>query len=159
MKYNKYKWYSKGKSNKPLSVSVPLLLRIRHGDFSISEYLREATTVKNEYQRIYDKTYNESTTDSVHTKEFDAHQSARMKNVAYLKLMEEGMHDEERILQKFRKALLSEFGHDYWDEATDVSAECKTIEDVYWKYKELCGMGQTPSEIAIALNRQTTKGL
>jgi hypothetical protein len=82
-----------------------------------------------------------------------------MRNVAYLKLIEEAMFDEDRILKKLRDGLFDEFGSDYWDVATSIENGLKTIEDVYWKYKELSGMGQTPSEIAIQLKRKSTKGL
>jgi hypothetical protein len=82
-----------------------------------------------------------------------------MRNVAYLKLMEEVMVDEDRILKKLRDGLFDEFGSDYWENATSIEMGLKTIEDIYWKYKELSGMGTTPSEIAIQLNRKSSKGL
>ena len=157
MGFNPFKWYSKGKLHKPLSQSSPLLLKIRNGDFNPSSYLGEANVVRREYNRIYQREYDSHTTDEESVRKFHAHQKARMRNVAYLKLIEEGMWDEERILTRLRNELTSEFGNDYWDEVVD--SEVETIEDVYWKYKELSGMGTTPSEIAIGLGRNTIKGL
>lgn len=159
MSYNPYKWYSGGKIHTPLKPSAPLLLKIRNGDFNQSQYFAESEEVKREYQRIYDIEYNSQTTEDINVKRFHAHQKARMRNVAYLKLIEEAMFDEDRILKKLRDGLFDEFGSDYWDVATSIENGLKTIEDVYWKYKELSGMGQTPSEIAIQLKRKSTKGL
>lgn len=157
MGFNPFKWYSKGKFHKPLPQSSPLLLKIRNGDFNPSSYLGEAELVKRDYNRIYKREYNSQTTGEESVRKFHAHQKARMRNVAYLKLIEEGMWDEERILNRLRNELTSEFGGDYWDVVMD--GDVKTIEDAYWKYKELSGMGTTPSEIAIGLGRKTTKGL
>jgi len=33
------------------------------------------------------------------------------------------------------------------------------VEDLYWWYKKELGLGQTPSEIAIQLGRNSTKSL
>ena len=34
MAYNKYRWYTKGRPNKPLNDDAPLLLKIRNGDLN-----------------------------------------------------------------------------------------------------------------------------
>lgn len=159
MSYNPYKWYSKGKSHKPLPPSTPLLLKIRNGDFNLSSYFSEAEREVKDYKAIYDKEYNSQTTEEVNVKKFHAHQKARMRNVAYLKLMVDGMIDEVKILKRLRDELLSEFGNDFWNETTSIEVGLMSIEDVYWKYKELSGIGTTPSEIAIQLNRKTTRNL
>lgn len=157
MGYNPYRWHISGKKKEGLKASAPLLLKIRNGDFNLSYYFGEAEKMRKAYQKQYDTEYKNQTTDETNVKELHAHHKARMKNVAYLKLMEDAAVDEERILRKLRKELEREFGADYWDEATSVEAGLRTIEDVYWKYKELSGMGSTPSEIAIQLGRKTAK--
>lgn len=159
MSYNPYKWFSKGKSHKPLKPSAPLLLKIRNGDFNPSSYFAEATVARKEYQAIYDKEYDSHSTDEISVKKFHAHQSARMRNVAYLKLNEAAMFDEEKILRKLKDELVSEFGIDLWDTVTSVEVGLETVEDIYWKYKELSGMGTTPSEIAIQLGRKNIGNL
>jgi hypothetical protein len=159
MGFNPFKWYSKGKIHKPLKPSAPLLLKIRNGDFNPSSYFREAEVAKCDYMKIYNTEYESHSTNEESVKRFHAHQKARMRNVAYLKLMEEVMVDEDRILKKLRDGLFDEFGSDYWKNATSIEMGLKTIEDIYWKYKELSGMGTTPSEIAIQLNRKSSKGL
>jgi len=157
MGFNPYKWYSKGKTHKPLPTSSPLLSKIKNGDYEISSYLVEAEDVKKDYIKIYSKEYNSHTTNDENTRKFHAHQKARMRNVAYLKLLEAGMVDEERILRDLRKELHSEFGDDYWD--TVMETQPLSVEDIYWKYKEFSGIGTTPSEIALQLGRKSTKGL
>lgn len=159
MAYNRYKWYSKFRKKKTLKESEPLLLRIRNGDFQYSRYLREVKVVEREYQEKYEESWDSNPQADYHERHHLAHQNARMRNVARLKLEEEGMKDELKILNKLRDGLEDEFGEDHWDEATSPELGLETIEDVYWFYKEKTGMGNTPSEIAIALKRNTTKGL
>ncbi len=36
MGYNPYRWWTKGRPNKPLKAEAPLLLKIRNGDFDYS---------------------------------------------------------------------------------------------------------------------------
>lgn len=155
MAYNPYKWFSKGKKRTPLKSSAPLLLKIRNGDFNLSEYLGEAESERRNYQRLYDKEYNSQSGDDINTRKFHAHQKAKLRNVAYLKLLEAGMVDEEKILRKLRDELTVEFGVDLWDKVTSVEMGLKTIEDIYWKYKELSGMGTTPSEMKIQLRKKS----
>jgi hypothetical protein len=41
-KYNPYRWWTKGRPNKPLKTDAPLLLKIRNGDFDYSYMFGEA---------------------------------------------------------------------------------------------------------------------
>jgi hypothetical protein len=60
-----------------------------------------------------------------------------MRNVARLKLEEEGMRDEFRILNELRESLNVEFGADLWDDATSVEVGNETIEDIYnWRSRQ-----------------------
>ena len=159
MSYNKYKWFSKKTKPKTLPESRPLLLRIRNGDFGISHYLKQVPTVEREYDEKYNESWDSNPQADYPERHMLAHEHARMRNVAKLKLEEVGMVDEIKILKKLRDALEKEFGDDYWEDATSVENELRTIEDVYWFYKEKSGFGLTPSEIAIQLGRDNTRGL
>ena len=46
MAYNKFRWWTKGRTNKPLKADAPLLLKIRNGDFDYSYMFSEAKIVK-----------------------------------------------------------------------------------------------------------------
>jgi len=159
MGYNPYKWYSKGRRKKRLPQSRPLLLRIRNGDFNLSHYIKEIGRVEKEYEETYQEAWDEYPTTDTHARHQHAHQTARMRNVARLKLEEEVMEDEPKILQRLRDGLEDEFGEDLWDEAHQEQRGDGSVEDLYYWYKERLGMGQTPSEIAIQLGRKTTRGL
>lgn len=159
MGYNPYRWYSKGKKHKTLPESRPLLLRIRNGDFGLSHYLKQIPRVKREYEDKYQEAWDSYPGGDQFERHQHSHRTARMRNVARLKLEEEGMFDEIQIFQKLRDSLKDEFGEDCWDEATSPEIGLETIEDIYWYYKEKTGMGQTPSEIAIQLGRNNVRGL
>jgi len=157
MSYNKYKWYSNGRGKKRLPESRPLLLRIRNNDFELSHYLKQVPRVEQEYKDKYQEAWDDYSTTDTHARHQHAHQKARMRNVARLKLEEEGMHDEEKILDKLRDSLTDEFGEDLWDEAHQEQRGDGSIEDLYYWYKERLDMGQTPSEIAIKLGRSSVR--
>jgi hypothetical protein len=42
MSYNKFRWWTKGRTHKPLKSDAPLLLKIRNGDFDYSYMFGEA---------------------------------------------------------------------------------------------------------------------
>ena len=161
MGYNPFRWYTSGKYRKrPLPQSSPLLLKIRNGDFESSPFFKEAEDARKDYQRMYDEFMNTSAISDIHDKKVEAHQYAKMKNVKALKLDEKAHEEEEVRLVQLRKELTAEFGQDLWEEAMEANIGGKgTTEDLYWWYKKKVGMGQTPSEMAIQLGRNTTKGL
>ena len=66
---------------------------------------------------------------------------------------------DEIRLKKAAEELEKEFGKDLWDKSSERQRGKGTTEDLYWWYKKQCKMGQTPSELAIVLNRTTTRGL
>ncbi len=57
MSYNKYRWWTKGRTNKPLKADAPLLLKIRNGDFDYSYMFKEALEVRQSAQKVYEQTY------------------------------------------------------------------------------------------------------
>jgi len=55
--YNKYRWWTQGRPNKPLNVDAPLLLKIRNGDFDYSYMFSEARLVRESAEEAYLQTY------------------------------------------------------------------------------------------------------
>ena len=161
MSYNPFRWYTSGKYRKrPLKSSAPLLLKIRNGDFEYSPFFFEA----DDNHKLYDKMYNEYIDNSHSNDELavkhDAHQYAKMKRIKANKLEEKGVDEENSRLYQLKKELESEFGVDLWEKSQEANIGGRgTTEDLYWWYKKQVGMGQTPSEMAIALGRKTTNGL
>lgn len=161
MGYNPFRWYTSGKYRKrPLPQSSPLLLKIRNGDFESSPFFKEAEDARKDYQRMYDEFVSKSHINDEHDLKNEAHQYAKMKNVKALKL-DEKAHEEEQVrLYQLRKELTLEFGQDLWEESMEANIGGRgTTEDLYWWYKKKVGMGTTPSEMAIQLGRNSTKGL
>lgn len=157
--YNKFRWWTKGRKNKPLSTSAPLLLKIRNGDFDYSYMFSEAEFNRQEASRVYEETYRNYIGTDEKNRKMAAEDASRMKRVKALKLMEEAHKNELKILHELRTELTMEFGKDLWDKCMERQRGKGTIEDIYWWYKKQVKFGQTPSEIAIQLGRKTTKGL
>ena len=160
MSYNPFRYFTEGKYRKrPLKSNSPLLLKIRNGDFEYSPYFLEAK----DNEQLYDDMYNEfmetSTLRDINDKKHEAHQYAKMKRIKAHKLMEVGVNEENLRLRQLRIELEAEFGKDLWEKCLEKQRGKGTTEDMYWWYKKQVKMGTTPSEIAIALGRTTTKGL
>ena len=160
MGYNPFRWYTSGKYRKrPLKSKAPLLLKIRNGDFESSPFFREAKDNEELYQKMYDDFMMTSKIENKNDREVEAHQFAKMKRIKAQKLMEKGLEEEQIRLRQLRLELESEFGKDLWEKSLEKQRGKGTTEDLYWWYKKQVGMGQTPSEIAISLGRNTTNGL
>jgi len=95
----------------------------------------------------------------INDRKVEAHEYAKMKRIKAQKLMEKGVEEEKSRLHELKNQLELEFGKDLWEKCLEKQRGKGTTEDMYWWYKKQCKMGQTPSEIAIALGRTTTKGL
>jgi len=159
-KYNPYRWYTSNKyRNKPLPNKAPLLLKIRNGDFEYSPFYKEAIDNHNLYDNLYNEYMSTSLITDINERKVEAHQYAKMKRIKAHKLEEKGLEEEESRLRKLREELASEFGKDLWDLALTKKIGKGSTEDLYWWYKNQCKMKMTPSEIAIQLGRNTTKGL
>jgi hypothetical protein len=159
MAYNKFRWWTKGRTNKPLKADAPLLLKIRNGDFDYSYMFSEAKIVKEAAKEASEDAYkNYGGTDEQNRIQASL-EAGRMKRIKALKLEIEADKNEKSILWKLQKELKQEFGKDLWDKCLEKQRGKGTTEDMYWWYKKEVGMGTTPSEIAIRLGRKTTKGL
>lgn len=159
MGYNKYRWFTKGRPNKPLKQTAPLLLKIRNGDFDYSYMFNEAKNVRQEAVSVYDKAYKGYKGTDERNRREAATEASRMKRVKALKLDFEAHIDEIRILDKLREELEREFGVDLWDRAMELKRGIKRIEDLYWWYKKRTKEVMTKSEMAIKLKRASTRGL
>jgi len=159
MSYNKYRWWTKGRPNKPLNADAPLLLKIRNGDFDYSYMFNEAASQRASAEEAYNQTYkNYGGTDEKNRQEA-ALEASRMKRVKAIKLELEAGRDEELILWKLRMELKKEFGKDLWDKAMERQRGKGTLEDLYWWYKKQVKEAITTSEIDIKFKRTNTKGL
>jgi hypothetical protein len=159
MSYNKYRWWTKGRPNKPLNADAPLLLKIRNGDFDYSYMFNEAASQRASAEEAYNQTYkNYGGTDEKNRQEA-ALEASRMKRVKAIKLELEAGRDEEMILWKLRKELTKEFGKDLWEKSLERQRGKGTLEDLYWWYKKQVKEAITTSEIDIKFKRTNTKGL
>ena len=160
MGYNPFRWYTQGKyRKKPLKKTSPLLLKIRNGDFEYSPFFLEARDNDKLYDDMYQQFMETSHIKDELNKQTEAHQYAKMKRIKAQKLMEKGLEEEQSRLLELKKELELEFGKDLWKKCLEKQRGKGTTEDMYWWYKKQVKMGQTPSEMAIALGRKTTKGL
>ena len=159
MGYNPYRWWTKGRPNKPLKAEAPLLLKIRNGDFDYSYMFNEATQMRATSQKAYEQAYaNYGGTDQ-RNREQAALEASRMKRIKSIKLELEAARDEEMILWKLRQELKKEFGKDLWDKAMERQRGKGTLEDLYMWYKKQVKQGTTNSEFDIKYQRPNTKGL
>lgn len=159
MSYNKYRWWTKGRVNKPLPNDAPLLLKIRNGDFDYSYMFKEALEVRQSAKKVYEQTYtNYGGTDERNRVEV-ALEASRMKRLKAIKLELEANKEEQMLLWKLQMELKKEFGKDLWDKAMERSRGKGTLEDLYMWYKKQCKQGTTKSEMDIQLKRPNIKGL
>ena len=159
MGYNPFRWWTKGRPNKPLKAEAPLLLKIRNGDFDYSYMFNEAKGMRESAKEVYDLTYkNYGGTDEKNRVEA-ALEASRMRRVKALKLELEGGREEQMTLWKLQMELKKEFGKDLWEKSLERQRGKGTLEDLYMWYKKQIKEGTTKSEMDIQLKRWNTKGL
>jgi hypothetical protein len=159
MAYNKFRWWTKGRPNKPLKAEAPLLLKIRNGDFDYSYMFSEAKIVKETAEKASADAYkNYGGTDEQNRIQASL-EAGRMKRIKALKLEIEADKNEKSILWKLRKEFTAEFGKDLWDKAMERQRGKGTLEDLYMWYKKQVKEGTTKSEMDIQLKRSNIKGL
>ena len=159
MGYNKFRWWTKGKTHRPLKADAPLLLKIRNGDFDYSYMFSEAIEMRETQHKVYQQTYDNYGGTDERNRIQAALEASQMKRVKALKLEFEANRDENLILWKLRSELTKEFGKDLWDKAMERSRGKGTLEDLYYWYKKQCKVGTTKSEIDIQLERNNIKQL
>jgi hypothetical protein len=159
MGYNKFRWWTKGRPNKPLKSNAPLLLKIRNGDFDYSYMFSEARLVRESAQMAYENTYKNYGGTNEQNRIEAALEEKQRYNKRALKLDESAFIDENRILWKLRKDLESEFGKDLWEKSLERQRGKGTIEDIYFWYKKQVKQTTTKSEMDMVYKRTNTKGL
>lgn len=152
MGYNPYKWWSRGRKVKPLPENAPLLLKILNGDYEYSYMFEDVEFHKKEADVAYEKAYQNYIGSTEVGRIESALNAGRMKRVKAIKAEIEAGLDELRILDKLKRDLEKEFGYDYWGEIFGMDFDGNTM-DLYYKYKQLSGMNQTPSEFDIRYQR------
>jgi hypothetical protein len=159
MAYNKFRWYTKGRPNKPLKADAPLLLKIRNGDFDYSYMFSEAKEVRESAKKASEDAYKNYGGTDIKNRNEASLEAGRMKRIKAIKLELEAFVDENRILWKLQTELKKEFGKDLWSKAFERQRGKGTLEDLYWWYKKQVKEGTTKSEMDIQLKRSNTKGL
>jgi hypothetical protein len=159
MGYNPFRWWTKGRPNKPLKTDAPLLLKIRNGDFDYSYMFSEAKQMRETSESAYNQAYNNYGGTDQKNREQAALEASRMKRIKAIKLELEAGRDEEMILWKLRMELKKEFGKDLWEKSLERQRGKGTLEDLYWWYKKQVKEAITTSEIDIKFKRTNTKGL
>ena len=159
MGYNPFRWWTKGRPNKPLKAEAPLLLKIRNGDFDYSYMFSEAREVKESAKKASEDAYNNYGGTDIKNRNEASLEAGRMKRIKAIKLELEAFADENRILWKLRKELAREFEKDLWEKAMERQRGKGTFEDLYMWYKKQVKQGTTTSEFDIKYQRPNTKGL
>ena len=159
MAYNKFRWWTKGRPNKPLNADAPLLLKIRNGDFDYSYMFNEAKGMRESAKEVYELTYkNYGGTDEKNRIE-SALEAGRMKRIKAIKLEIEAAKNEQMTLWKVQMELKKEFGKDLWEKSLERQRGKGTLEDLYMWYKKQVKEGTTKSEMDIKFKRTNTEGL
>ena len=159
MAYNKFRWWTKGRPNKPLKADAPLLLKIRNGDFNYSYMFSEARSVKESAKKACEDAYKNYGGKDEQNRNEASLEAGRMKRIKAIKLELEAYADENRILWKLQGELKREFGKDLWEKSLERQRGKGTLEDLYWWYKKQVKEATTKSEIDIQLKRSNVKGL
>ena len=159
MAYNKYRWWTKGRVNKPLKEDAPLLLKIRNGDFDYSYMFSEARDNRQTAKLASENAYKNYRGKDDKNRNEVAMEAGRMKRIKAIKLELEAFANENKILWKLQGDLKKEFGKDLWEKAMNAKRGFKTVEDLYWWYKKQVKEITTKSEMDIQLKRANTKGL
>jgi len=157
--YNPFRWWTRGRPNKPLKSDAPLLLKIRNGDFDYSYMFNEAKEMYNSSKEAYDLTYKNYRGTDESNRVYVAQKAGKMKRVKAIKLEIEADKNEKVILWNLRKELTREFGKDLWNTAMQDVRGDGSLEDLYMWCKAYLNQGTTKSEMDIQFQRPNISGL
>ena len=159
MSYNKYRWYTKGRPNKPLPADAPLLLKIRNGDFDYTYMFSEARLVRESAKVASENAYkNYGGTDEQNRIQASL-EAGRMKRIKAIKLEMEAYANENKILWALQTELKKEFGKDLWDKAMERQRGNGSLEALYEWYRKNSRVKNPQSIQDIQLRKPNTKGL
>lgn len=156
---NRFRWWTKGRPNKPLKSTAPLLLKIRNGDFEYSYLFSEAKYIRETADTAYENTYKNYQGTNEQNRIDAALEEKQKHTKRALKLDENANLDENRILLKLKKELELEFGVDLWEKSLERQRGKGTTEDLYNWYKKQVKQNITKSEMDMVYKRANTKGL
>lgn len=156
---NRFRWWTKGRPNKPLKSTAPLLLKIRNGDFEYSYLFSEAKYIRETADNAYENTYKNYQGTNEQNRIDAALEEKQKHTKRALKLDENANLDENRILLKLKKELELEFGVDLWEKSLERQRGKGTTEDLYNWYKKQVKQNITKSEMDMVYKRANTKGL
>jgi len=135
MGYNKFQWWMNGqKAKKTLGKNSPLLSKIKNGDFDYSPLFDASVRCREEADLAYELAYKNYIGNDESNRKRAAEDSARMKRVRALKLKETANDQENKRLIELRKALISEFGADFWDDMME--EEPMSLVELYKWYEK-----------------------
>ena len=100
---NRFRWWTKGRPNKPLKSTAPLLLKIRNGDFEYSYLFSEAKYIRETADIAYDNTYKNYQGTNEQNRIDAALEEKQKHTKRALKLDENANLDENRTLLKLKK--------------------------------------------------------
>ena len=100
MGYNRFQWWTKGCPTKPLSNRAHLWDRIQNGDYDQSHLYQELQQEKERCKQLFDQGYNSYKGQDESGKIQQGWDFSRMSRVKCLKLQEEALKDEHKILNK-----------------------------------------------------------
>ncbi len=101
--YNRFRWWTNGRPNKPLSNRAHLFDKLENGDYERSYMFTELENERKRSQELYDKGYSSYKGTDEFGKKYLGYEMSRMSRIKCLKLMEEVLQDEEKLLQGFFK--------------------------------------------------------
>ena len=110
MSYNKFRWWTKGRVNKPLHADAPLLLKIRNGGFDYCYMFEEAKQMRETQHKVYQEDYENYGGTNERNRIQTAQEASQMKRLKALKLELEAAKEEQIILWKLRMELKKEIG-------------------------------------------------
>lgn len=135
MAYNKFRWWSRKKRNKPLPVMAPLYDKIKNGDYDYSYMFAEADEVRESAKKVYDDSYKNYGGSDEKNRIDVSLEASRMKRLRAIKLQLEAHKDEQKILLKLEKDFQNVFQLNIWDEAVEkCGGDLMSLYDYYKKY-------------------------
>lgn len=137
-----FNWWRRNPKRKVLLKSSSLIERINNGDFEVSQYFEEADTEMNTLLRLKKKEEDRG-------KQLGLKKETIRQNVfsvtdeyqrRYNRLIKDAHKDEDRILKEIGVSFKKEFGdipERLWDEWLDGNEKDMTVEDFYYRCREI----------------------
>jgi len=142
MAYNKFRWWSKGRPNKPLSNRAHLFDKLENREYERSYMFKELEDERARAEKLYQEGYNSYKGTDEFGKRYVGYDNSRMARVRCMKLFEEAHKDEEKILDKLFSDFSTWFGVDLESIIMDLPA--MDTEELYQYLNETYPRRTTP---------------